>query len=199
MTSAPNEPMAAPTLVLICGFARAGKDTLASGLLEWSRRPSKKTNFADHLKDAANDYLMSLNLPGDFHNEAFKVQHRDTLVALGKFARSIDEDVFARSLAQWAPLMAGPDEQVAPETVVCSDWRYINELHVCQDHLWELGWKVRTVYVATAGIGPANDEEADSIIAVRAGHSFDQEYIFRPNSRNDIMQEGRNLARAWRL
>ena len=31
MTEAPT-PMAAPTLVLIAGYARAGKDTLASGI-----------------------------------------------------------------------------------------------------------------------------------------------------------------------
>ena len=41
--------MAAPTLVLISGFARAGKDTLASGLLEWSTRPAEHINFADAL------------------------------------------------------------------------------------------------------------------------------------------------------
>jgi hypothetical protein len=83
--------------------------------------------------------------------------------------------------------------------VVCSDWRYINELRVCQDILWEKGWRVRTVYVATAGVGPANDEELDSIAAIRSEHSFDQEFIFKPNSRNEIMQEGRRLAKSWRL
>ena len=54
------EPMSAPTLVLISGFARAGKDTLAEGILEWSRRPSRKTSFASHLKDAANDLERAL-------------------------------------------------------------------------------------------------------------------------------------------
>jgi hypothetical protein len=84
-------------------------------------------------------------------------------------------------------------DQPSPETVVCSDWRYVNELRVCQDILWEKGWKVRTIYVATAGVGPANDEELDSIAEIRASHLFDQEYIFRPSSRNAIMTEGRNL------
>jgi hypothetical protein len=53
--------------------------------------------------------------------------------------------------------------------------------------------------VATAGVGPANDEELDSIAEIRASHLFDQEYIFRPSSRNAIMTEGRNLARLWKL
>ena len=190
--------MAAPTLVLVAGFARAGKDTLASGILEWSTRPSRKQNFADYLKDASNDFLMSLNLPGDFHQEAFKVQHRDFLVAAGRLARSIDVDIFAKNLANFCPIQMTPD-QLAPETVVCSDWRYSNELEVCQDVLLDLGWKVRTIYVSTAGIGPANPEELDSIAEIRERHSFDLELTFAPNSRNTIMQEGRYIARSWRL
>jgi len=190
--------MAPPTLVLIAGYARAGKDTLASGILEWSKRPSRKTNFADHLKDAANDYLWALNLEGNFHNEAFKVQHRDFLVSAGRLARSIDPDIFAKNLAYFAPIQHTPDE-VAPETVVCSDWRYANELRVCQDVLWDLGWRVRTVYVATAGIGPANDEEFRSLCEIRETHSFDQEFVFAPNQRHAIIEEGRRLALSWHL
>lgn len=190
--------MAAPTLVLVAGFARAGKDTLASGILEWSTRPSRKQNFADYLKDASNDFLMSLNLEGDFHQENFKVRHRDFLVAAGRLARSIDVDIFAKNLANFCPIQMTPD-QLAPETVVCSDWRYANELEVCQDVLIDLGWKVRTVYVSTAGIGPANSEELDSIAEIRERHAFDLELTFAPNTRNTIMQEGRYIAKTWRL
>ena len=190
--------MSAPTLVLISGFARAGKDTLATGILEWSTRPSRKVNFADYLKDAGNDFLMSLNLEGNFHDERFKVQHRDFLVAAGKLARSLDVDIFAKNLANFCPIQMGPDE-VAPETVVCSDLRYANEVAVCQEVLHDLGWKVRTVYVATAGIGPANQEELDSICEIREKHAFDLELTFAPNSRNTILMEGRYIAKTWRL
>jgi hypothetical protein len=190
--------MAAPTLVLISGFARAGKDTLASGLLEWSTRPAEHINFADALKEAGNHFMDYLGLDGNFMAEDFKCENRDALVAMGRFARRLDKDVFARHFANWCPVMKHHD-QVSPETVVCSDWRYINELRVCQDILWEKGWKVRTVYVSTAGVGPANDEELDSIAEIRAGHSFDQEYIFKPNARQQIMSEGRILAKSWRL
>ena len=190
--------MAAPTLVLIAGFARAGKSTLANGLLEWSTRPAEHINFADALKEAANHYLDYLQLDGNFFNEDFKVENRQFLVEAGKFARRLDRDVFARHFANWCPVMKHHD-QPSPETVVCSDWRYINELRVCQDILWDKGWKVRTVYVSTAGVGAANDEEFDSIAEIRASHLFDQEYIFKPNARNQIMTEGRNLAKSWRL
>jgi len=197
MTETPP-PMAAPTLVLISGFARAGKDTLASGLLEWSTRPAEHINFADALKQAGNHFMDYLGLEGNFMAEDFKCENRDALVAMGRFARRLDKDVFARHFANWVPVMKHHDS-VSPETVVCSDWRYINELRVCQDILWEKGWKVRTVYVSTAGIGPANDEELDSIAEIRASHSFDQEYIFKPNARQQIMSEGRILAKSWRL
>ncbi len=190
--------MAAPTLVLISGFARAGKDSLASGLLEWSTRPAEHINFADALKEAGNHFMDYLGLEGNFMTEDFKCENRDALVAMGRFARRLDKDVFARHFANWCPIMKHHD-QVAPETVVCSDWRYINELRVCQDILWEKGWKVRTVYVSTAGVGPANDEELDSIAEIRANHLFDQEYIFKPNARQQIMSEGRILAKSWRL
>ena len=197
MTETPP-PMAAPTLVLISGFARAGKDTLASGLLEWSTRPAEHINFADALKEAGNHFMDYLGLEGNFMAEDFKCENRDALVAMGRFARRLDKDVFARHFANWVPVMKHHDS-VSPETVVCSDWRYINELRVCQDILWEKGWKVRTVYVSTAGVGPANEEELDSIAEIRASHSFDQEYIFKPNARQQIMSEGRILAKSWRL
>jgi len=190
--------MAPPTLVLISGFARAGKDTLAQGILEWSTRPAEHINFADSLKQAGNHFMDYLGLDGNFMAEDFKCENRDALVAFGKFARRLDKDVFARHFANWVPVMKHHD-QVSPETVVTSDWRYINELRVAQDELWEKGWKVRTVYVATAGIGPANDEELDSLAEIRSTHLFDQEFIFRPNARQEIMAEGRNLARAWKL
>ena len=197
MTAA-STPMAPPTLVLISGFARAGKDTLAQGILEWSTRPAEHINFADALKSAGNQFIDFLGLGGNFFNEEFKCENRDALVAMGRFARRLDKDVFARHFANWCPVMKHHD-QVAPETIVTSDWRYINELRVAQDTLWEKGWKVRTVYVSTAGVGPANDEELDSLAEIRSTHLFDQEFIFRPNARQEIMAEGRNLARAWKL
>lgn len=191
-------PPSPPTLVLIAGFARAGKDTLASGILEWSRRPAVKLNFADALKEAGNEFLAYLHLDGNFFQEDFKVQHRDFLVSAGKFARSINKDIFAYHLANFTPCTEAPCGEVA-QTVVCSDLRYLNEIEVCKEVLEPLGWKVRTVYVSTSGVYHANDEEFYSILDIKANHRFDQEYIFRADSRQDIVREGRNLALSWRL
>ena len=197
MTEVPPAP---PTLVLIAGFARAGKDTLASGILEWSKRPAVKLNFADALKEGADAFMQYLHIDrhGSFFDEQFKVQHRDFLVAAGKFARSLHKDIFAEHLANWAPCQEAPDGEVA-QTVVCSDLRYLNEIHVCQEILTPLGWRVRTVYLATAGVYHANDEEFYSMLDMKSNHRFDQEFIFRPNSRQDIISEGKRLALSWQL
>lgn len=191
-------PMSAPTLILISGYARAGKDTLANGILEWSHRPCGRINFADALKEASNHYLDYLQLEGDFFNETFKCDHRDFLVAAGRLARSIDVDIFAKHLANFVPCIPNA-EGIAHETVVTSDWRYANELRVCKNILPDLGWRIRTIYVETAGIGPANSEEEDSIEAIRYNHSFDHELFFGPNERQSIMHAGRDLAREWKL
>jgi hypothetical protein len=186
-----------PTLVMIAGFSRAGKDTLASGLLEWSERRTAKVNFADPLKESANALLSYLHLEGDFFNEDFKVKNRDFLVAAGRFARSLNQDVFAEHLARYLPFVSADGQP--HQTVVCSDWRYLNEYKVVSKIMDEYNWNLRTVHISTAGVLPANDEEAWSILDLRAEVEFDVELCFKPNSRNEIMAEGRRMARAWKL
>ena len=88
---------------------------------------------------------------------------------------------------------------MALDTVVCTDWRYLNELIVCQKLLIPLGWKVRTVYISTSGISAANSEEANSICEIRDIVRFDQEYHFDTEQRQLIMHQGRMLAKQWSL
>ena len=42
-------------------------------------------------------------------------------------------------------------------------------------------------------------EGAADLDPVRTEVEFDVELCFKPNSRNDIMAEGRRMARAWKL
>jgi hypothetical protein len=186
------------TLVLICGYARAGKDTLGSGILEWSEHNAEKINFADELKDCANYLLDCLGIQGNFHDDNFKSSNRDFLVSLGTFARSKNPAVFAEIMAQTVA-QGYDDEGMLVDTVVCTDWRYLNELIVCQKVLIPLGWRVRTVYISTTGISAANPEEANSICEIRDVVRFDQEYHFDANHRHAIMSEGRMLAKQWNL
>jgi hypothetical protein len=186
------------TLVLICGYARAGKDTLGDGILEWSECNAEKINFADSLKDSANVFLDCLELQGDFHDDRFKDTNRRFLVACGTFARALKPSVFADIMAQ--TVAQGYDDDGMPlDTVICTDWRYLNELLVCQKVLIPLGWRIRTVYISTAGISAANSEEANSICEIRDIVRFDQEYHFDSDQRQKIMHEGRMLAKQWSL
>lgn len=188
-----------PTLVLIAGYARAGKDTLADGILEWSTRPAVKINFADVLKEAADNFLGYLNLSDvSFFDERFKCENRRFLVEAGTFARSIDKDVFARHLAFWVPMAADANDAPA-QTVVCSDWRYLNELNVTKQLLEPKGWTIRKVYIETGGLLAANEEEAASLYTIRMTVGFDSVFYFAPDSRQQILEAGRALASQWQL
>jgi hypothetical protein len=190
--------MPTPTLILITGYARSGKDTLAEGIMTGISPKSGwalKHNFADALKQSANDYLKSLGLDEDgvdFYDEAFKVKHRSFLVAAGQFARSINRDVFA---SRFVSKCLDFTTSHGPGVVVCSDWRYMNELRVCQDWLIRAGWNVVTVEITTAGVGPANEEEGLSIGEIRRQHSPSLSLMFQPDRAQLIKAEGRNLAR----
>jgi hypothetical protein len=186
------------TLVLICGYARAGKDTLGQGILEWSEKNNYHANFADALKDTCNIFLEMLSIKGDFYDEEFKTKHRDFLVTCAKFARAYDKNIFAEELAE-VVADATDDSYVPYETIITTDWRYLNELTVLQKRLIPLGWRIRTVYVGTNGVIAANSEESESINEIREIVKFDQEFYFQKNARNQIMQEGRHLAKQWNL
>ena len=106
---------------------------------------------------------------------------------VGRIARFMKQGRYAERVGAGAPVyLAAVLEYLAAEVLELSG-------NAAKDHRTEfLG--PRHVFLACA-----NDEELDSIAEIRASHLFDQEYIFRPSSRNAIMTEGRNLARSWKL
>lgn len=146
--------MRRPTLFLITGFSRAGKDTLADALVE-RLAGARKVAFADALKSAGNLFLERLDLHSlaDLRMDSDKVRFRDFLVAGGKMARALRPTVFADIAAGNAR-----DLLLSGRCAVISDWRYLNELEavsrICCPHV------IRTVYLGRRGLGPANEEEA---------------------------------------
>lgn len=153
--------MRKPTVIMISGFARVGKDTLAKLLLE--RVGGKRLAFADELKNAANHLLERFDLHGrvDLRREDDKVRHRHMLVAIGKWLRSIDKDVFARPVAQQAGWLVN-----SQRCAIISDWRYVNEYDAvvarCAPH------EVIRVELRRQGVGPANEEEAEHQDAIQS-------------------------------
>lgn len=187
------------TIVLISGFARAGKDTFADGMMSHGEEVFKwKRSFASTLKDAANNYLDDIGLYNHqkgicFSDEAFKIKHRDVLVTLGAFSRSLDKDVFANALYRTFSTMA---ESIAPNPLhfVVPDWRYINELRVGERWAKEQGWRIVTVRIDRAGLHPANEEEALSLAEIRRFAPCDYEYVFAEGQTEAIKAAGRQLA-----
>jgi hypothetical protein len=185
------------TVILITGYARAGKDTLAEGIELGATKPLVRLNFADMLKQACDCYMQVLDLGGSgssrtFRNEAFKVKHRDFLVAAGSFARSLDRDVFALAFTRQCNREAGSSSEI---TVVCSDWRYMNELTLVKYILGDLGWNVVTVQIGTTGVEAANEEEGKSIGDIIRNTAIHVSYGFKPDSKPAIISEGKSLAR----
>ena len=186
-------------VILITGYARAGKDTLAEGIQLGATKRVVRLNFADMLKQACDCYMQVLDLGGSgssrtFRNEAFKVKHRDFLVAAGMFARSIDRDVFVLAFTRQCRREADtyPGEDIA---IVCSDWRYMNELGIVKYILGDLGWDVVTVQVGTAGVEAANEEEGKSIGDIIRNTPIQVSFGFKPDSKPSIVAEGKSLAR----
>jgi hypothetical protein len=165
--------MKRPTVFLICGYARTGKDTLGAALLDYLPG-SRKVAFADTLKAAGNLFLERLNLHdrADLTLDADKAKYREFLVAGGKMGRSIDPDVFARAAATMAShaLQAG-------RCVIIPDWRYTNELiavqTACSPH------KVVTIRLHRESTGPANSEEAVNMAAIEDTCRVDHEASYR--------------------
>ena len=179
------------TIVLLSGYARSGKDTFAEGMTR-SSNTIRRIAFADALKDAANEFALNLGLSVNFHEENFKAQNRETLVAMGRFARSIHKDVFIYNLTEVAKRERGH--------VVVTDARYINEVVVTKQLMGEIReWRVVHLHIETEGVGPANDEEATSIREMLEGVIPDQTYLFKPNSAVTIREVGASVAKHLQL
>jgi hypothetical protein len=159
-----------PTVFLIGGFARAGKDTLASRIAELTG--ARKVAFADDLKAAANRFFTALGIESvDLNDEHHKARFRDLLVAAGKAARSVNPDIFAKHAADRARYNV-----LAGRCVVIPDWRYANEAAVT-DRIVAPARVVKVLIERTNG-GPANDEEAATIRGILDDVTIDEARIF---------------------
>lgn len=180
--------MRRPTVFVICGYARTGKDTLANALLDLLPG-SRKVAFADSLKNAGNLFLERLDLHGrcDLHRDSDKARFRDFLVAGGKMARALDPDVFARDAAHHAKM-----NLQAGRCVVIPDWRYPNELvavqTVCSPH------HVVTVRLHRESTGAANEEEAFHMAQIEDTCRVDHEASFKSGETASIRDLGFILA-----
>jgi len=187
-----------PALILICGYARAGKDTLAGGLQDGAARSSVKVSFAEPLKDSANQAIRDIigpavRFPG-FRDEAFKVANRNLLVELGRTCRAIHQDCFVDLALQRAA-----EHIAAGCSVIVTDVRYSNELQRCADWAALRGVPLYTLLIHTDGIEAANEEEEKNfdLLLIRSATSsigWTDRSRWRQGSADQINRHGRGLA-----
>jgi hypothetical protein len=186
-----------PNLVLLCGYSRAGKDTFANGM-EIGNRDYLTHLLAAPLKTIGNNIINRLNL-GDyvdkdtgyrvcFWDEKFKSKHRNVLVTLARFARSLDSDVFVNRLIEQIDTIS-----TSGKHVVITDWRYLNEYKRIKSEL--TAYNVVTVWIETIGIFAANEEEALSIAEIRKEMTWDYEFYFRQNDPKSVQDMGTDFVK----
>lgn len=133
-------------LIGLLGYARVGKDTMASAMMNFTQM-----SFAAPLKKEVQKMLKASKLDPDvdFSIDSYKVKYRPMLVAWGAIKRAEDPDY-------WIKLLSISQNSVNTSDIVITDVRYKNEI----DWIKSLGGKV--ILVARPGYGPANDEEKKS-------------------------------------
>lgn len=133
-------------LIGLCGYAKVGKDAIASAL-GWPRRA-----FADALKDDLRPVLTRLGL--DLANTDDKAKARALLVEYGRLGRLADPECWVKRIA------------LPPGDCIVADVRYCNEVHFILSN----GGKV--VRIERSGVIPANEEELKSIAEIDAEYDL---------------------------
>jgi hypothetical protein len=157
--------MSTKRIILISGYARSGKDSLANHIkreLEIESHEARVLKFANALKEALQ---ASLNRVGLGHIDVFtedeeqKKLLRPLLVEFGKFARKMDKDVFVKALIKdMEALFCG-----GIEFALISDCRYLNEASLVRAWAKDTGSIITRLHIHREGLEAANDEERQSI------------------------------------
>ncbi len=162
------KPTQSPHLIIaVAGFARTGKDTLANAILaECDAQETEMgvgiAKFANSLKQALQDAFDALGVDIDVFTEdpIVKAMLRPVLVEFGRFARSMDKDVFVKDVVNCIEETVAEEDE--PSAIIISDMRYANEYDVLKAACAKHGWVFVPIYIGRNGTGPANAEEASS-------------------------------------
>lgn len=149
-------------IVGICGYARSGKDTAARGLVDQGWR---RVAFADPLKQDVLSMLVEASKHGGlprhqwpqwswFQDPEKKELIRPLLVEYGRAMRMVDNDYWIKRATKTYVRGCG--------CFVITDVRYVNEAS------WIRSRGGCVLQVVRPGVGPANDEEKNSLALVKA-------------------------------
>lgn len=180
-------------LVLICGYARSGKDTFAKGLLAGARNPIDKTAFADSLKEALRVAAHDVGIDVNYSQDEDKTQDRPLLVEFGRAMRRRNKNVFAKAVADEIKHMCDK------HTYVVSDWRYLNEYEVMKEACDTLAINLHTVQVVRQGWSAANDEELVNYADILANVPLDESVYAADGDEESVILAGIRTAKLWKL
>jgi hypothetical protein len=180
-------------VIMICGFARAGKDTFAKGLIAGATNRVLTLAFADSLKYALGAATKELDLDVNYMLTENKLQDRDLLVEFGRAMRRRDKDVFAHRIRN---VIANCEADL---TWVITDWRYLNEYNVIREACDEKAIKLHTVRIVRHGWQAANEEEGNSILEIMEAVPFDETIYATSGDQEGVLLHGYRTAQLWDL
>lgn len=176
-------------IIPICGFARAGKDTLADAIFDHLEvsEPSYSVitlKFADELKKDMEKAMAAAGVRIDAFTEDDEQKRilRPMLVAYGEYRRRLDPDVWVKKLMKQIAVWVNetlPETDSTGSVILIPDLRYLNEYEKLEELCQKRGWAFVPIYIERHGNLPANDSEAESIAQMAAKGCF---------SRGDALQ-----------
>lgn len=152
-------------IIMISGYARSGKDSLANALTkELAHLEPVRVKFANVLKAALGVALQRIGIDVDVftEDEELKKALRPLLVEFGKFARSQYKDVFVK--AAWTDICDLFEN--GKGVVIVPDLRYPNEINLISEWSEMQDWPVTHLRIGRMGNRAANEEELQSITAL---------------------------------
>lgn len=169
-------------VIPICGFARAGKDSLADAIFDHldETEPSFSVitlKFADALKSDMEKAMAAVGIRIDAFTEDTKQKAilRPMLVAYGEYRRSLDPDVWVKKVLREVGIWVNDtlaDSESPVSVILIPDLRYLNEYEKLEAVCQKQGWAFVPIYIERHGNLPANDQEADSIALMAAKGCF---------------------------
>lgn len=150
-----------PSVIGFAGYARVGKDTCADFAKEWLPEDYSRSSFANRLKRECG--LMLSAVTEDSPNLLLtenKIKYREFLVFWGRHRRKAQPDYWIENLED------ENSNPVSSKTVI-SDVRYPNEAQ------WIRKRGGVVVLVERPNVGPANEEEKQSIQTIVSERYYD--------------------------
>jgi len=182
-------------VILVTGYARAGKDTFASGLRACC--PTLvRVQFSSPLKEAAGLAFSHFGQQVDFFDDSIKEQprYREVLLSIGKAATEVQTGVFAE-----AALVSVKRFLDQGYHVVLTDWRRPIEYEIIRSGLSSMpDVKVRAVHVAQAGQmaqSPWEEQNVQGCLANVDTHPVEADL----GDRQALFDQARVLSTLWNL